>query len=57
MAEKNEKIGALWVKASDRGDYMTGEVNGVKVVVFTNSFKQDDKHPDYVVYKSKPKGK
>jgi len=57
MAEKNEKIGALWVKSSDRGDYMTGEVNGVKVVVFTNSFKQDDKHPDYVVYKSKPKGK
>jgi hypothetical protein len=56
MPDKNEKIGALWVKSSERGDYMTGEINGQKIVVFTNGYKQSEKHPDYVIYKSKPKG-
>lgn len=56
MADKNEKIGALWQKSSDRGDYFSGEVNGVKVVVFANSYKTDEKQPDWLIYKSRPKG-
>jgi hypothetical protein len=51
-----DKIGALWVKSSPKGDYMTGEINGQKIVVFTNGYKQSAKHPDYVIYKSKPRG-
>jgi hypothetical protein len=51
-----DKIGALWVQSSPRGDYMTGEINGQKIVVFTNGYKQSAKHPDYVIYKSKPRG-
>lgn len=56
MPNKEDKLGALWLRTSTRGDYMTGEINGVKVVIFTNGYKQDEKHPDYIVYKSKPKG-
>ena len=55
MADKNDKIGALWVKTSDRGDYFTGEVNGQKIVVFANSYKSADNQPDWVIYKSKPR--
>jgi len=56
MPKQDDKIGALWLRSSERGDYMTGEINGVKVVIFTNGYKQDEKHPDYIVYKSKPRG-
>lgn len=31
--EKNpDEIGALWTRSNDRGDYMTGEIDGVKVI-------------------------
>lgn len=57
MAEKNpDELGALWIKTSARGDYMTGEINGQKVVVFRNDRKADgSKAPDWRVLKSKPK--
>ncbi len=55
MPNKDDKLGALWVRSGPKGDYMTGEINGVKVVIFTNGYKQTDKHPDYGVYKSKPR--
>ena len=55
MPNKDDKIGALWLKFSERGDYFTGEINGQKIVVFANGYKQTEKHPDWVIYKSKPK--
>lgn len=57
MAEKNPgELGALWVKTSGRGEYMTGEISGVKVVVFKNDKKAEgSKQPDWRVLKSKPK--
>jgi len=55
MAEQNEKLGALWVKSGPKGDYFTGEVNGVKVIVFPNGFKDAENKPDWIVYKSRPK--
>jgi uncharacterized protein (DUF736 family) len=58
MAEqpKNpDELGALWVKQSDRGEYMTGTVNGVQVVVFRNGNKREGSNaPDWRVLKSKP---
>ena len=56
MPKQDDKIGALWLKSSDRGDYFTGEVNGVKVVVFANQYREAEKHPDWIIYKSRPKG-
>ena len=55
MADKTDKIGALWLKSSSKGEYFSGEVNGQKIVVFANGYKQSDKHPDWVIYKSKPR--
>jgi hypothetical protein len=54
--EKNpDDLGALWVKSSARGDFMTGTISGVKVVVFKNEKKTSDKQPDWRVLRSKPK--
>lgn len=50
---KEDKIGSLWVN-KEKG-YMNGTINGERVIIFKNGFKQEEKHPDYIVYKSKPK--
>ena len=54
--ERNpDELGALWLKQSARGDYMTGEIGGVKVVCFPNTRKTSDRQPDWRVLKSKPR--
>ena len=52
--DQNE-IGALWMKSGPRGDYMTGTINGVRVVVFKNGNKRGEKSPDWRVLKSTSK--
>lgn len=49
-----DEIGALWMKSGNKGDYMTGEVNGVKVVCF-RSKSTHEKAPAWRVLKSRPK--
>lgn len=52
------KIGALWLKTGANGKFMSGTMNldesnpngMVKVLVFKNNYKEEDRHPDYVVY-------
>ena len=61
MAEKkNESIGALWSKTSKSGDqFFSGvlEIDGKKheIVVFSNGYKKEEKHPDWRIYPSKPR--
>ena len=55
MANKEDRIGSLWVN-KEKG-YMNGTINGERVIIFKNGFKQEEKHPDYIVYKSKPQEK
>lgn len=53
--EKNpDELGALWLKSGSKGDYMTGEINGEKVVCFAIN-SQNPKAPTYRVLKSKPR--
>ena len=56
---ENKNMGALWVKSSTKGQYMTGsvEINGEKIsiVCFVNSNKKEAKHPDWHILKSVPK--
>ena len=52
---KSEELGALWMKHGSRGEYMTGTIGGVKVVVFPNDRKGNEKAPDWRVLKSKPR--
>lgn len=53
MAKQNS-IGALWVKRSNKGEYLSGyiEVDGQKIpiVCFINGYKKEAKHPDYEIY-------
>lgn len=47
------EIGALWAKEGGKGPYLTGEINGVKVVCFPA--KPSEKGPAWRVLKSKPR--
>ncbi len=49
-----DELGALWLKTSARGEYMTGTINGVNVVCFPAK-KTSDKSPAWRVLKSKPR--
>ena len=57
MAEKS--IGGLWKNKTKKGDtYLSGsiEIGGekVKIVIFKNNYKEEEKHPDYRIFESKP---
>lgn len=52
---KLARIGALWVKTGKNGKYLAGTIdidnrNSVKLMVFPNGYKEQDRHPDYVIY-------
>jgi len=50
-----EKLGSLWIRRSKHGlDFMTGEINGQRVVIFPVRDKRGDKSHDYHVFKSQP---
>lgn len=50
-----DELGALWIKSSSRGEFMTGTINGQPVVVFRNDRKREGSNaPDWRVLKSKP---
>lgn len=57
MAFENnpDELGALWEKNGSKGPYLTGEINGVKVVCFPVE-RKSDKSPAWRVMKSKPQG-
>ncbi len=50
------EVGALWIKTSARGEYMTGNINGEPVVIFRNERKPEgSKAPDWRVLRPKAK--
>jgi predicted Rdx family selenoprotein len=56
QAKNPDELGALWLKTGAKGDYMTGTINGVAVVVFKNERKvEGSNQPDWRVLKSKPR--
>jgi uncharacterized protein (DUF736 family) len=60
MPSKDDKIGALWMKTTrDNAEYYKGsiEIGGQRheVVIFRNGYKEQEKHPDFIVYRSRPK--
>ena len=59
MENKKGNIGGLWLKTSKAGNkFMSGsiEIEGKRhqFVVFKNTHKDSDKHPDYVILQSNP---
>ncbi len=58
--EKKKSIGAFWKKVSKNlTEYYSGniEIDGkrINLVMFVNTAKKEDKHPDLQVYLSEPK--
>lgn len=54
-------LGGLWVNETKDGQqYLSGYLGQAKLLIFINQYKQEDKHPDYVMYvapnKPKPEG-
>ena len=56
MNRDPNEIGALWAKQGNKGEYMTGTINGVKVVCFRNT-SDNEKAPTWRVLKSQPREK
>ena len=53
--ERNpDEIGSLWLRTGAKGDYMTGEIGGVKVICFPVT-STNPKAPSWRVLKSKPR--
>jgi hypothetical protein len=53
---KSERIGALWMRKSKKGlEYLTGEINGERLVAFPTTEKRRTNSPDYQVFKDKDK--
>ena len=58
---QQRESGAFWTRDSAKGKYLSGSIEvdelGVKkkmkVVMFPNRYKDNDKKPDYVIYVSK----
>ena len=55
MPTDPNEIGALWDKTNARGPYMTGVINGERVVVFQHDGKGNAKAPNWRVLKARPK--
>lgn len=57
MPKDPNELGALWSKQSARGEYLTGNINGIEVVCFRNDkATAENKQPYWRVLKSQPKG-
>ena len=58
MESTLEKVGALWQNMSADGQpYFNMDVEGQKYVIFSNSYKEEDKQPDFLVYERVKGGK
>ena len=57
MDTEKKDIGALWQKVSKQGKtYLSGTINGQRVVVFKNERKQDgERTPDWRIYPETPR--
>ncbi len=53
------KIGALWENHNEKDGsvWFSGKLGDANLTVSPNQFKKEDKHPDYIVYVSKPEKK
>lgn len=48
--EKLVNIGGLWVHKDKNGNpYFTGYLGNAKLYIFKNTYKEEDKHPDFVM--------
>jgi len=56
MENEQKKVGAIWNRISKAGDaYLFIDMDGKEFVAFTNKSKTEQKHPDLIMYESRPR--
>lgn len=62
MSNQRKKVGAAWLKTSQDGTkkFVSIVINGglspdINLVMFTNSYKEEDNQPDYIIYLNAPR--
>lgn len=52
---KSIRVGGVWKHTDDSGElFLRGKVGSFYITIRKNSYKTDDKNPDYVVYFTQP---
>jgi uncharacterized protein (DUF736 family) len=52
------RIGAFWLHRKSDGEiYLSGSLNGAKLLLFKNQFKKGEKHPDFILFVANPEKK
>jgi hypothetical protein len=47
------RVMGLWENTDKRGNkYLSGNIGSLRVMIFSNSFKQGEREPDYILYVS-----
>jgi hypothetical protein len=50
---KLERLGGLWRRKSKQGrEYLAGTAGELKILIFPNREKRDERAPDFVIFKS-----
>jgi len=45
------QVTGLWINEAQSGEkYMVGYLGSLRVLIFKNRYKTDDRHPDYVMH-------
>lgn len=45
------QLGGLWINESKKGEkYMVGYLGNLRLLIFKNQYKKEEKHPDYIMY-------
>jgi hypothetical protein len=62
MTNQRKKVGVGWLKTSQDGTkkFVSIVINGglapdINLVMFTNSYKEEDNQPDYIIYMNPPR--
>lgn len=51
------QLSGLWLKDGKNGKYFSGKLGNANILIFKNTKKQDEKHPDYILYLAEPQKK
>jgi len=54
------RIGALWIGEGRNGKFMSGRIElsegqETRILVFKNNYKEESRHPDYIIYEPESK--
>jgi hypothetical protein len=54
------RVGALWLSEGRNGKFFSGRIElsegqEVRILVFKNNYKEERKHPDYIIYEPETK--